>query len=104
MNIEQLREEAAENSATGNALYVCHKAAFIEGAEWEYNRPKWFDPNDDPIMDKDYYKFVRSIDVLVNLDNGVITTGFKSISSGKWYLKNNHSVSSIEKWAYIPNF
>lgn len=43
---KQTIEQAAHEHAQGNALYACHKAAFIEGAEWA--TPKWISVNDGP--------------------------------------------------------
>ncbi len=97
MTLEQQRQQAAEfilRREHGSDDFIGSddfKDGFNRGAEWEANRPKWFDAKDYcPPQSGMYIVEEFGCNILIRFYDG---------EKNRW-----DSGSFIKKWAYIPNF
>lgn len=107
MELKEIWEQEAKNyhatAIRDRSLYLRDCNSFLAGCKFEHNRSHWFDPEMVlPGRNEDSYKFDRSILVLVKDEFGNVASGYRSISSGKWYY-NADSFGKVISWTYIPN-
>jgi hypothetical protein len=112
MNIQQLREEAAVRFRSDDIVYRGDdwvppgllEDYFVYGAEWEANRPKWFDPKNELPPESTDEPHLTDL-VLVQTESHGIQLAWYNFVYGDWHIINfENPVYSIKKLAYIPNF
>lgn len=107
MELKEIQELAAAKSGQDNRLFYenvpSYMLGFHQGAKWEREREKWFDPEKVlPRIDSEVLPLIRghveSIMVLAKTDCDQIEVAYYNFTTNQWSCEDK-----VISWSYIPN-